>query len=377
MRPPVVSPNTDGTKTLQHKMHSVIVEHPVYDAILKKVEFILSLYDSDGETPPSCLPILGPAGIGKSTVIKELKDRYPRVENARKIIRRDGSIQTCDYVPLLCVKMPNKLSVREIARQMLRELGDPEFEKGTPTQMSERVDIFLAGCGTRGVLFDEGQRIVDRAGALTSEEVIDWLKDRRDNNCAAFFLVGLSRLSEVFRQDSQFERRWDVDLKMRPYDWNCEDSKAPHSRQNFMGLLLALCNESPVSFSAEVDVNDESVAKRFFYAARGNTGLLKESLLETVMKRIMERDFYADTEHQQGSDTQITFELLSEAFSAAFRKDINAQQLIDPFGPDWDDRLPPPLQEDNQATAAAKRRRRKQTRKSERKRKMVAAFSKS
>ncbi len=55
----------------------------------------------------------------------------------------------------------------------------------------------------------------------------------------------------------------------------------------------------------------------------------------------------------------IDFALLREAFDKAFRTQKANEKLINPFGPQWDGRLPPAIAEENYVTAAAKDKRRK------------------
>ncbi len=359
--------------SLRERMHAIFVQHPVFEEALNEIQFYLDAHEPDGVAPPPCLPVVGPSGVGKSTLFRKLRDLYQPVPNARKIVRPDGSELTCDYVPLLCVTIPEKISTKEIAGEMLKELGDPRWNKGSAADRASRIDLYLSYCGTKGVLFDEAQRVLDRTGVLTSEEFVDWIKERHNKGRAAFFLFGLPHITDLFDQDSQFNRRWLVGIEMPPYAWGNDDDKDLSGRDNFKGLLLGIRNESPVPFAPELDIESDTGAKPFYYAARGTSGHLKDKLLGTAMLILMRRNRTGTTTI---TDTPpiIDLELLSAAFKKAFR--TKNEGLINPFSSEWDGRLPPPIQSDNYLTAKARKRRRGQ-RKSDRKRHLEAALSKS
>jgi hypothetical protein len=354
--------------SLKERMHAIFVEHSVFKEAWDEIQFYLDSYEADGVAPPPCLPVFGPSGVGKSTLFRKLRDFYPRVPNARKIKQPDGSELICDYVPLLCVTIPEKISTKDIAGEMLKQLGDPLWNKGSAPVRAKRVDLYLSYCGTKGIIFDESQRILDRTGVLTSEEFADWIKERHSLGRAAFFLFGLPHIVDLFDQDSQFDRRWLVGIEMAPYAWGKDGDKDLSSRDNYKGLLLCIRNESPVPFAPELDIKDDATAKRFYYAGRGLAGV-KEKLFETAMLILMRRI-------RSGTDKSsvIDLELLSAAFKKGFR--TKAETLINPFSSEWDDRLPPPIQNDNHRTATA-RQRRTRLRKSDRKRYLAAVLSKS
>jgi hypothetical protein len=367
-------PDTHKPKpSLKERMHAIFVEHSVFQEAWDEMRFYLDAYEPDGVAPPPCLPVVGPSGVGKSTLFRKLRDFYQPVTNARKIKRPDGSELTCDYVPLLCVTIPEKISTKDIAGEMLKELGDPRWNKGSAADRSNRIDRYLSYCGTKGVIFDESQRVLDRTGVLTSEEFADWIKERHSKGRAAFFLFGLPHTADLFDQDSQFDRRWLVGIEMAPYAWGKDGDKDLSSRDNFKGLLLGIRNESPVPFAPELDIEHDAGAKPFYYASRGTAGHLKEKLLGTAMLILMRRIRSGTTTITDKPPT-IDLELLSAAFKKAFR--TKNEGLINPFSSEWDGRLPPPIQNDNYLTAKARQRRRGQ-RKSDRKRYLEAALSKS
>ncbi|WP_166351132.1 TniB family NTP-binding protein [Bradyrhizobium barranii] len=80
-----------------------------------------------------------------------------------------------DYVPVVCITIPEKISIKDIAGSILKELGDPYWNKGITAERTERIDRFLKYCETRALIFDESQRVLDRTGVITAQDFIDWI----------------------------------------------------------------------------------------------------------------------------------------------------------------------------------------------------------
>jgi hypothetical protein len=357
--------------SLKERMHAIFVAHPMFEEILGEISFYIEEYEPEGRAPPPCLPVVGPTGVGKSTLFEKLQSLYPRVLNARKVVLPDGSEYVCDYVPVVCITIPEKISIKYIAGAILKELGDPRWNMGSTAERTERIDRFLKYCETRALVFDESQRVLDRTGVITSQEFIDWVKGRHGIGRAAYFFFGLPRTTDLFSQDSQIDRRWLSELEMLPYSWGEDGDKDLSSRDNFKGLLLAIANQSPVPFDPKLNFENDDTAKRFFYASRGTAGDLKETLLETAMTILTRRIRWSHT-----SPLVVDMELLNAAYKKASQRRIRAEGLFNPFSSKWDGRLPPPIQNDGYAIAKARQRRKRQ-RRSDRRREVEAALSKA
>ncbi|APG13738.1 hypothetical protein BKD09_35810 [Bradyrhizobium japonicum] len=354
--------------SLKEKMHAVFVAHPMFEDILGEISFHINEYEPEGRASPPCVPVVGPTGVGKSTLFAKLQSLYPRVPSARKVVLPDGSEYVCDYVPLVCITIPEKISIKDIAGAVLKELGDPRWNRGSTAERTERIDRFLKYCETRALVFDESQRVLDRTGVITSQDFIDWIKERHGIGRAAYFFFGLPRTTDLFSQDSQIDRRWLSELEMLPYSWGKDDDKDLSSRDNFKGLLLAIAKHSPVPFDPKLNCEDDDTAKRFFYASRGTAGDLKETLLETAMMILTRR-----IRSSQTAPLVVDMELLSAAYKKASQRRIRTEGLFNPFSANWDGRLPPPIQDDGYAIAKARQRRRRQ-RRSDRRREVDAAL---
>ncbi|WP_372397768.1 AAA family ATPase [Azospirillum sp. HJ39] len=319
-------------RTLYRQMASIFVPHPRFMRIMEEVRLILSLQDCDDEAP--CLQVSGPPGVGKSTLRKKLAQEYQAVPDGRLIDEPPHPVMTADRIPLLQFVMPPAPTVKSVGMEMLRTFGDPAWHRGDKYSFGKRVDRLVAACGTVGILIDEAQRAVDRNGVVVTEELADWFKSRHDENNVSLIFLGLGRLSYLFEQDGQHERRCDAELRMPAYRWRTGDGMDDLEDQaQFIGTLLAFQKLSPIPF--DFDVTEDRIALRFYYASRGVIGALKK-LLKMCMRIIAQNP--AVPRH-------ITLELLEEAFDRAFRKE--AHRMINPFSSTYAGQLPPPIEDDS------------------------------
>jgi archaellum biogenesis ATPase FlaH len=355
----------DPMKTEWSQLQTFFVAHPVFEKVTAEIEFVMKLHGTSDEPP--CMQICGTSGIGKSTVRKKLKAKYKVERNARRITLVSGTEAIADYVPMVAIQMPTKPKVISVGKALLRVLGDPQWYKGTAEEIEYRLHLYVLACGTKAILLDDTQRLLDRNGVLTAQEVVDFFKTLYDQTGVIIILLGLPRMKYLVEEDTQFERLWDNIIEMNPYDWGQDDADddgaEPESRLQFLGVLVAFVAECPVPFSDEVDVTNRDIAKRFYYSSRGVTGRLKK-FLAMVMRLVM-----------QSRKNCIDFEVLREAFDLAFRKDKAREKLINPWGSEWKGQLPPPLQEDG--LSASRIRAMRRGRKVERNRAVVAGLAKA
>jgi hypothetical protein len=331
-------------------MDRIFIKHPAFVQVQKKIEYILSLHGAADSMP--CIPYVGPTGVGKTTIFRKLRDKYPVRPNARKLLLAGGETLTADYVPVLFVRMHSKPNAIALLRRILRALAAPHAEKGKREDLEERVNLYLEACGTKLVVIDEGQRLVDKTGAITAEDVVDCIKDIHEVAGVGFVVFALPRIRSLFSEDAQVNRRWN-EYSIKPYSWgSLADEVGTKSRMNFIGLLVAFHRETPLPFSPDLDMTDDEIALRFFYASAGVIGRLKD-LLKGAMTIASESDETIEF---------IDLNLLSRAFRQIFQKEIRENKYQDPFSEKWTPGLPPFLPDDDVSTNRRKVRSRKKDR---------------
>lgn len=317
-------------------LSSIFIPHPRFVAAEEEVRDVVRLAPC-ANAP--CLHVGGPSGVGKTTLRARVAADFPTVPNGRTVRLLRETVEA-DHIQLLDLRMPPQPTVKSLGREMLRLLGDEEWYRGDEFMVGDRVDRYLDGCGTAAIMIDDAQRAIDRAGVVVSEKLADWLKERHERHGISLVLIGLGRLRYLFEADAQIERRWDAELRLEPYQWGHDDDRDLGDRANFMGVLGAFSELSPLPFSC--DVADQDVAFRFYYATRGLTGYLAKLLQMAV--RIAART----------GDGDISLELLERAFARAFRADLH--NMDNPFADTFLPRQPPAIDDDRILIAEERRR---------------------
>jgi hypothetical protein len=340
---------------------SIFIMHSAFETVLKGVTKRIEDHDDSLEACNFC--ITGPAGVGKTELIKQLQKRFPRIKDALRVVPLSGIEYISDEIPLLALEMPSQPTAIKLARRMLKLLGDPFYHLGKNDFLTDRIQILARACGVKAVIIDEAQRAVDRDGTVRGEDLADWLKEQHNDLNVSFLLVGMGRVRHLLDFDDQIDRRWDNEIVIPPYEWGDDNRENISSRVQFVTLLATYAKVSPLPFSDEIDVCEEDTAKRFYYASRGVLGLLRKLLLAAASIAVEQRD------------SSITMESLRCGYDQVFRKEKLHESLINPWDSDWDGRLPPPLR-DHTVLLRPKNRRKRRPCKSERKAALTAALTK-
>lgn len=322
----MITANPALKSTLLTDLSSIFVPHSRFESIYGEVRDVIELAPCP-DAP--CLHVSGPSGVGKTTLRNRLTAEFPTLPDARRI-KLLRQVVCADHIRLLDLRMPPQPTVKSLAREMLRLFGDDEWYRGDEFMVGDRVDRYIEGCGTAAVMIDDAQRAIDRTGVVVSEKLVDWLKERHERHGISLILLGLGRLRYLFEADDQIERRWDAELRLEPYRWGRDEDANLGDRADFIGVLASFSELSPLPFA--LDVTDEAVAFRFYYATRGLTGYLAK-LLQMAMRIAMREPH-----------DRVNAELLEQAFERAFRAELH--HMSNPFSAGFEARLPPPLDDD-------------------------------
>lgn len=115
----------------------IVVNHRCFNELMARIDFC-DLYANEVPTPnPPCLAILGETGADKTTLVTTwiARSRYKRYETP------EGSV-----IPYLYVSIPAGATIKATATEILRTLGDPNPERGTQSNLVNRVYHLLKGC---------------------------------------------------------------------------------------------------------------------------------------------------------------------------------------------------------------------------------------
>ena len=148
--------------------------------------------------------IIGESGVGKTTLLKAIKARFPEAQQ-----QDDRSLVPC---PLISI--PSRPTIKSVAQATLAALGDPLAGVGgqTTVELTSRIVCLAKGCESRALLFDEANHFVDGRRGDSLLQISDWFKELSDQCEIPFVLCGLPRSEAILECNVQLRRRFSTAL---------------------------------------------------------------------------------------------------------------------------------------------------------------------
>jgi hypothetical protein len=341
--------NGATSTSLTQDLYSLFINHNNFDHVMKEVLGALRRGTVRHNSP--ILHISGPAGVGKTTIGKQLMRQYPVVKDGWQNVLEDGRSQISDHIPLLRFRLGDQPTVKNVSRAMLEKFRDPLYIKGDLFTLTDRIDKFTKSCGTIGYVVDDAHRMMDRNGIVTAEKLLDWFIDRREQNNVTLIFLGMGRLGYLIGEDLQVERRSNAELRLEPYPWwRAPGEDDLEGQAIFSGILRAMVSGAKIVLDETVALSKPLNIYRFWYISRGSAGLIKK-LLERVA---------AQHDNDGRTDRNISMEDLQLASPKAFR--LVENNMVNPFTSGFNlTHIPPPLQNDALPLDPPRRRRDKKT----------------
>jgi type II secretory pathway predicted ATPase ExeA len=180
--------------------------------------------------------IAGDTGTGKTTLIKWYASGFPaRVLPERRI------------QPVLVVLVPLPATVKGLASEMLKVLGDPAADRGAVSSQTLRLRKYLAACEVELIILDEFQHFDDRQSKNVLKTISDWLKNLINQSGVPIVLVGMPGCESVLDQkgNEQLKRRFAARDEIPPFNWDTREG-INEFRQLLKGIddALPLMNDS-------------------------------------------------------------------------------------------------------------------------------------
>lgn len=269
------SPCNNNSNSAQ-LVYSVHIEHPRFVRVLEAARAAIRL--GGAGVPPPCLEITGPANTGKTRLFEILRAEFPTVKDGCAVTVAPGQTFIADRIPVLFIEPGDKPTEKSLCMDALEAMGDPYWARDATSLhlMTRRLDKFLAACQTKAIVIDEAQRFVDRGGKIIGENLLEWLKSRRDRSKVTIILFGLGRINILFSSDQQMHRRFDSEIRFEPYMWRTSKTKQAEIKQAeedqacWIGVLVSFVE--PLEVELAFDITEELNAYRFYYAGRGKVG---------------------------------------------------------------------------------------------------------
>jgi Cdc6-like AAA superfamily ATPase len=141
----------------------LIIKHPAFNEAYQLLKEAYLFNQQTGLTKNYW--VVGPTGTGKTTLMDMLVKEFPPVD---RVDRKS--------IPILAINIPALPTIKNLAEEILVQLGDPLFHRGSAIDKTIRILHLIKACDIKLILFDEMQHFVDRGHKRAPAEVADWLK---------------------------------------------------------------------------------------------------------------------------------------------------------------------------------------------------------
>lgn len=147
--------------------------------------------------------LIGDTGVGKSTIIDKLRDKYLRRETD------EGSI-----IPVVYLQLNAEPSMKDLLKGLLDCFGIKPSARDTKKDMFSMLTTQIAECKTAAIIIDDAHHIT-ALGRKQMHKVSDDLKVICDLNVLLIF-VGTPELLPLFECNRELRRRFSNRIYLRP-----------------------------------------------------------------------------------------------------------------------------------------------------------------
>jgi len=183
-------------------------------------------------------------------------------------------------------------TVGNFASGILRDLRDPRSSRGTIGNRLFRIEKFIQDCGTKMLILDETQHIVDHDSDKVLRTVSDGLKGIIKRHHLACVLSGLQDDAErVVESNPQLARLFPDRTVLAPFLWN-EDN--PDTIKEWRDLLRQLEKILPLQENSRLSKLE--TAWRIHFATDGLMGFLMTLIRESTYRALKTRQELIDNQ---------------------------------------------------------------------------------
>ena len=285
-----------------------VVQSPLFTEILKRIDEcrLRAKYT----TEPRGIIVTGDTGYGKTTIGRFYEKDYPRA------VGDDGTI-----IPVLLSSVPSPATIKGMGSSLLRDMGDPLWDRGTTGNITGRLCNFIKKCKVELIILDEFQDLIDKDTEKVLRSCADWLKHILNDTGVPMVLMGMPWAADILNVNSQLERRFSTRMALKAFGWSTEEQQ-----NEFTGFLIML--EKGLLFPAPSTLYSGEMPFRLFCATRGVVSNIKN-----LISKAAERGF------ERGSGC-ITIDLLALAYDEELAHDGLGK--INPFRVDAETLTIPP-----------------------------------
>lgn len=237
----------------------LIIKHPAFNEAYQLLKEAYLFNQQTGLTKNYW--VVGPTGTGKTTLMDMLVKEFPPVE---RVDRKS--------IPVLAINIPALPTIKNLAEEMLVQLGDPIFYRGSAIDKTIRILHLIKSCDIKLILFDEMQHFVDRGHKRAPAEVADWLKTLIDKAQVSTVIMGLERTQIILDANEQLRRRFCRRIDLKPFDLEC-----PTSRSHFLGVIKKI--DEALAMSSRLDLQQDGIVRQLHFATNGTMDYMVKLML--------------------------------------------------------------------------------------------------
>ncbi len=263
--------------------------------------------------------VIGPARVGKTTLIEELKRRL--LERARERMMRDPS-----HLPFVSVGAPEsgrgRFDWTDYYLAVLRAVNYPFLKRGREgvriRDVRDAMEEALIQHQPYGVFVDEAHHLAKAASGRGVQDQLDHLKDLENRTGVCHILVGTYEMRRFRTVTAQLAGRG-IDIHFSRYD-----AAVKEDREEFRSALWALQRQLPVE---EEPLLTEHLWELLYARSIGCIGLLKLHLNRALSLALSEQARTVTEAHLKA--TAVSEDRLKEMLSTALKGE---QDLTEPEG---------------------------------------------
>ena len=208
--------------------------------------------------------LTGDAGAGKTALATYIRDKYNDESNPYKI---------------LFTRVPSKLSVQHLIREMLSQLESLQsksiLKKESDKALTERLIAYIKELDVQLIIINEFQELLEFKSIGEQQAIANTLKLISEEAQVPFLFVGMP-WSEKITDDSQWSSRLAYKAELPYFKLSDDDSMSV-----YLEFLHELSKTLP--FDIELDLTEEIYAFPLFSISKGETRIIKRLITEAII----------------------------------------------------------------------------------------------